>query len=98
MSWHTESAWVSHAQATALETIAIHLCMVAPSKSNMRAPGEDVNGTPVAVEGRVEDQLVVHAQGHLVREREPVVDLAQHLGTVRRAPSPMRKPYPPAER
>src|SRR6266852_2448661 len=95
MSWHTESAWVSHAPASAPKTIAIHLGMGAASERNMHAPGEDVNGTAVAVEGRVQDRLVVRPKGNLARERQPVIDLAQHLGTVPERAVSDDEPIPP---
>src|ERR1700686_1961737 len=50
------------------------------------ARGEDVGWPAVAVEGRVDDGLVVDAGRHLARERRAVEELAQDLGAVAQRP------------
>src|SRR5438874_363839 len=52
------------------------------SKSYVGAGGKDVHRTPVAVEGGVEDRLIVSAQRDNGREGESIIELAHHLRAV----------------
>src|SRR5690242_16064179 len=54
----------------------------AASERHVRTSREDVHGSAVAVEGGVEHRLVVDAERHLLRQGEPVEELAEDLDAV----------------